>query len=224
VVYRDPTVAQLLADSTIQAFIQWIVDADISESTAAEEFFTEQLEGYQTALNAARLALSSYLQLHPAPAQGQRPDEQETEIARLDADIDQVQARLTEALTKREEARLSIQQTTRDISQRLQVVDSPQTPSGPLPRLKNAVFTAFIFLAVGIFLSLVTLVVGTLIDQTIRSAADVKDRLGARLLAVVPDAGPSKLIQPKRTDGATVLDAREQVRIDTAELAATRAG
>jgi hypothetical protein len=115
--------------------------------------------------------------------------------------------------------RLTIEQTRQDISQRLQVVDSPQQPVAPLPRLKTSVFTMGIFVTLGLVFSLIAVVVGTLLDHTVRSPSDVKDRLGARLLATVPDAGPAKLVRPNARKGQNTVPLRA-----APELTATRAG
>jgi uncharacterized protein involved in exopolysaccharide biosynthesis len=203
VTHKDPVVAQRVAQSAIDVYVKWVIDADVLQSNAAESFFTDLLPVYQAQIDSARNSLAVYLQEHPAPPPGGvRADEEVAEIARLNTQIDDARERYANALTKSEEARLSTEQTMSDIGQRLRVVDAPQVPENSLPKIKTAAITFAIFVLLGLAMSLGAVVIGALLDHTVRFPFEVKDRLGARLLTVVPDGGPERLVHPgKRRRG-----------------------
>ena len=85
-----------------------------------------------------------------------------------------------------EQQELSVEQKEAEVRQRLGVIDPPQVPFAPQPKLKKAVILIVMALIVGCILSLVAVVIGTILDRTIRFPGDVKERLDTRALAVVP--------------------------------------
>ena len=109
------------------------------------------------------------------------------EIQRLNDDVDQASTRYNETLAKGESARLTTEQTKSDIAQRLRVIDEPQLPQYPQPKLKAQVMGLAAFLVLGFLFSAGAVVVGTVLDHGLRFPADVKSRLGMRALAVVPE-------------------------------------
>jgi uncharacterized protein involved in exopolysaccharide biosynthesis len=185
----NPTDAQNLATATINSFVQGVVDSQVAQSQAAETFFQGLLSTYQAEVDTARQKLNDFLTANPAPVLGTRPDEQAAELTRLDGDVTQAETRYNSALSKSEDARLSTEQTRADINQRLEIVDSPALPVAPLPQMKAAVFGFATFLIVGLILTSGAVVVGAMLDHSVRFPADVRERLSVRVLAVVPDGG-----------------------------------
>jgi capsular polysaccharide biosynthesis protein len=184
---QDPAVAQRLAQATIDAFIQSIIDSASSQSTAAISFFDNLISTYETNVATAQAALDDYVRAHPAPAIGTRPEDEQAEVTRLNAVLTQAQGNYNGALSKRQDAQLSTEQTKADVGERLRLIDAPQLPSAPQARLKSMVFGFATFLAVGVLLSIGAVVLATVLNHSLQTAADVKERLGVRLLAVVPD-------------------------------------
>jgi uncharacterized protein involved in exopolysaccharide biosynthesis len=196
----NPTDAQNLATATMNSFVQGVVDSQVAQSQAAESFFAGLLDSYQADADAARQKLDAYLKANPGPVTGTRPDDQAAEVARLDADVTQAESRYNSALSKSEDARLSTEQTRADINQRLEVVDTPLLPTAPLARMKAAVFGFATFLIIGVILTSAAVVVGAMLDHSVRFPSDVRERLGVRVLAVVPEGsrGSQKAKQPKK--------------------------
>ena len=160
----------------------------MSDSTAAQSFYDQLAQQYKTDVDAARNQLDTYLVGHPAPTPPLlRPDEEQLDIARLNGNLTQAQDRYNGAIDKSLSAKLSIQQATADVGQRLRLVDPPDA-SFRASRLKKSIFTVAIFLTLGILLAIGTVVIGTVMDQSFRTVGDVQDRLGLRVLGVVPDA------------------------------------
>ena len=187
-VNEDPQVAQRLAAATIDAFIQSTVDSAAGQSTAAAAFFDGLIKTYQTDVDTAQAALDDYVTAHPAPAIGTRPEDESAEITRLTADLNDARTNYNTTVGKRQDAQLSVEQAKADIGERMRLIDAPQVPVAPQARLKSMVMGFGTFLAAGIVLSIATVVIATLMNHSVQTAADVKDRLGARVLAVVPDA------------------------------------
>ena len=185
----NPTDAQNLATATIDSFVQGVVDSQVSQSQAAEAFFAGLLDTYQTDVDAARQKLDAYLAANPGPVTGLRPDDQSADLARLNAEVNAAETRYNSALSKSEDARLSTEQTRADINQRLVIVDTPTLPTAPLPQMKQAVFGFVTFLLIGFILTAAAVVVGAVMDRSVRFPADVRERLGVRVLAVVPEGG-----------------------------------
>jgi uncharacterized protein involved in exopolysaccharide biosynthesis len=184
---RDPVVAQKLAAATIDAYVQSQIDTDASQSTAAVQFFDQLLKSDQVSLDQANQALTSYLAAHPSPVVGTRPDDEASEIARLNAAVTAAQNEYNNTLGKSQDAQLSTAQTKADVGQRLRVVDAPQVPLAPQAKLKKSILTFATFLILGLLLSGGAVVLATVLDHSLRSADDVEQRLGMRTLAVVPD-------------------------------------
>ena len=81
---------------------------------------------------------------------------------------------------------MSVEQKSAEVEQRLQVIDPPQQPFAPQPKMKKAVLTVAMALVLGSLLAVAGVVIGTILDRTIRFPGDVKERLNTRMLAVVP--------------------------------------
>jgi uncharacterized protein involved in exopolysaccharide biosynthesis len=217
----NPAVAQALAGATIDAFVQGTIDSQASQSDAAVAFFSQLVTSYQGDVTKAQTALDKFLAAHPAPAVGSRPDDEQAQLARLNADLTAAQARYDEAVSKNQDAQLSTEKTKADVGQRLRVVDAPQVPTVPLGGLKTSITNFATFAVLGVLLTGGALVVGTLLDRTIRTPNDVS-RLGIRLLTVVPAAGShhggrAPVVKPPRSPAKekkpkSLADARPQVR------------
>lgn len=184
----DPDISFRLATATPGAFVEWIIEGDVSQSVAAERFFESVLEGYEAELEEAQAALASYVEQNPAPDGGVRPPEQEAEIARLNSHIEQALARTSRTTQNIEGARLSIEQTRSDISQRLRVVDEPQLATRPESSRRQVALLMGLYVMAGLFFSGAIVAVGAVLDRGLRNAHDVADRLDARVLATIPEA------------------------------------
>jgi uncharacterized protein involved in exopolysaccharide biosynthesis len=182
----NPTLSARLAKATIDGFIEFNVNDEVSESKAAESFFEAQLHTYGDALSRAEAALGEYASDHPGGPEVDRPLAEQIEIQRLRASVDQAQAQFTTAEQKSEEARLATEQARADATQRIRVIDEPQVPSAPVGGLREALFTVAIFMIAGALLSFGAVVLGTFIDRSLRSADDVEQLLGLTVLAAVP--------------------------------------
>ena len=72
------------------------------------------------------------------------------------------------------------------------MIDEPEVPFGPEPRLKKAVLTVGLFAFVGGFISFGAVALATVMDRSLRSADDVEALLELPVLSVVPEGTPPK--------------------------------
>ena len=112
--------------------------------------------------------------------------------------------------------RLATEQSVRDVSQQLRIIDTPEVPGGPIPRLKTAVFTVGLFRFVGMLISFGAVVLASVMDRSLRASDDVEQLLGMPALAVVPDATQTSVDAGGR-QGAEVCGCRGPSYQDTDE-------
>ena len=186
--HEEPEVAYQLVRSTVDTYISSKINESLTESEAAQAFFTDVIGTYRSNLAPAQRALVDYLTDHPEPIRGERPAIEEAEIARLRADVTDAQERLRNAQINEENARLAQAQTESDVRQTYFELDSPSLPTEPSQSLRDLVITLAIFGAIGAFLSLVGIVGGALLDRTFRFPVDVRQSLHLPVLGMVPVA------------------------------------
>lgn len=199
--HEDPQLAQQVAASTIEAYIQWQINKDYQQSVVAQNFFANLITPYQEDLQNARNALRDYLEAYPEPLRGSRPPEETIEIGRLQGDISLAEQRVAETLKNEESARLALAKAESLTRQTYVVIDTPVVPETSFS-LRTAAITIILFAFVGIFLSIAAIVGAALLDQSLRFPVDVKHAVHLPVLATVAfDKG----LQP---DGARKQAAR----------------
>jgi hypothetical protein len=191
VTYPDPATAQKLAKGTIDAFTQSVLDANLADSASAIAFFDNQANTYSADVTAAQATLNEYVGAHPCTADctRTRPDSESLQITQLTQAVTQAQQRYNDAVAKREEAKLTSDQTKSEVGFRLAVVDQPQLPIAREPKVKSMLLTFAMFVMLGLIVATGLVVVATALDQAVRAGSDLRDRIGVRGLATVPDAG-----------------------------------
>jgi uncharacterized protein involved in exopolysaccharide biosynthesis len=208
---EDPVAAQKVAAATIAVFTQNVLDANVADSEGAVAFWDKQATTYQADVKTTRDALQAYLDAHPGLADPTKPrlDSQTVQITLLQSDETRAQSRYDSAVDKREEARQLAEQAKSDVGNRLSVVDAPEVPAFRQPKLRGMALTFAMFLVLGLILAVGGVVVATAFDHGLRTTLDIKERLGLRPLAAIPDAGSipmvsgSVAVRPRRVSEAT---------------------
>ena len=185
--YEEPIIAQQLVNGSIETYIQWKINSDMSESQAAQSFFTDLVGIYKEDLDLARENMNIYLVSHPVPLREDRPDTEKLEIERLQAEVDLAASRYANALDKDEEARLATAQAENDVRQNYVLVDAPTIPEKPGTSLKDTVISIAIFIILGIMLSFIAIVGGALLDRSLLFPIDVHYGLHLAVLTEIPD-------------------------------------
>ncbi len=185
--HGEAEVAHQLATATVETYLQWKINTDQQESISAQAFFADLIKAYEVDLDTARQQMQSYLEDHPAPLRGDRPPAEQIEIDRLQGVINVAADRLGNAQEKEESARLAMAQAESKARQSYLVVDAPAFPFMPENSKKTALMGAVIQVVVGVILAVVLVVVGGLIDRSLRFPIDVRHGLDLPVLATVPD-------------------------------------
>jgi uncharacterized protein involved in exopolysaccharide biosynthesis len=215
----NPDVAHRVAEGAIESYIDSVRANEVRDATVAIEFLQQKLPDYEAAVTEAETDLETWIAAHPDPRAGvNRPIDEQVELDRLQDTIQGREEQLTAVQASIEQQELSVEQKEAEVRQRLGVIDPPQVPFAPQPQLKQAVILILMALIVGCFLSLVAVVIGTVLDRTIRFPGDVKDRLDTRVLAVVPKA---RLTSAMRRKLETIEQEPQPVTLTAAEGAET---
>lgn len=184
---KEPALAQQIAQATIEAYTQWKLNGDQQESAVAQSFFAQVIPPYQAELQKAREELKNYLLAHPQPLRGERPPEEQVQVAQLQAAIDTASTRLENALEKEESARLAKSQAESNVRQNYLVIDAPALPTKAEQSLKIIALNAALFLVIGLMLSVLSIVGGAVLDRSFRFSIDVQNSLELPVLALIPD-------------------------------------
>ncbi len=189
---EDPLMAQRLALATMTAFSDSVIDGEVQESLIAVDVLAKREEGYQESLDRANQALLDYVTANGVVLGTILPPDQQAEVARLTSAITRSEERLFGTQANLETAQLDLERTASSVAQRLRTVDPPRVPLGPESKLKQMVLTFAMFIFIGLLLGFGGIAIGTLLDHSIRFPGDVNDRLGLRVLAIVPKEGSRK--------------------------------
>ncbi len=187
---EDPFIAQQLASSAFETYLQWKINSDRNESQSAQNFFSDLVHQYKDELDAARQVLNDYLESHPTPLRGERLPTEQLQIDRLQAEVDLAATRYASVLEKDENARLASAQAENNIRQTYFLIDAPAVPDKPGTSLKDTAVNMILFVAAGVILSSVGIAGAVLLDRTIRFPIDVHYGLHLPALTQVPDATP----------------------------------
>ena len=184
--HEEAELAQQLSQSIIDSYISWKLITESQENIKAQEFYAELLESYEVDLTAAHDAMRLYLEEHPLPLRGDRPETEVLEVSLLQDEIDLTEERLKNALDKEEDIRLAINQSETIIEQKYLTIDAPDLPTKPNLSRKKLAISLAAFVMAGVVLSLASLLGSMMLDRSFRSPIDVNYHLNLPVLAVVP--------------------------------------
>ncbi len=184
--YSDPQVAYQLANRLVEAYVAWKFNSDFQDSSSAQQFFAEMIPAYQEELEQTREDLRLYLEQYPVPIRGERPEDEALEVERLQSAIQQAEEQLQDVMAKEESARLLMIQAEQNIRQAYIVIDAPVVPTEPLTGLRTLALQGLIFVAVGIFMSIIGVVGSALLDRSLRFPSDVQVGTHLPVLATIP--------------------------------------
>jgi capsular polysaccharide biosynthesis protein len=191
--HGQPQIAYQLANATIETFVKWKINAEITDSEAAHKFFTDLSIRYRDEADQVRQKLYNYLNSHPMPIKGDRPAIEQIEIAQLQADLDSAESRYISALAKDEDAQLAAAQAEENARQSYIVIDAPRLPDKSSLSRKDIALQVSVFILVGVIISGMSIVGGALLDRTFRFPIDVWHAIDLKVLTMVPDVTSAPL-------------------------------
>lgn len=182
----DPLVAQQLASETMNAYVRWRIDFERADSEAAQTFFADLIARYEDQLAESEQDLRDYLVMYPDPVRGARSSEEEFEIQRLQAAVDEAETRAQEARQKEEDARLALAKVNSNALQEYLVIDAPSVPNAPPSVVRRAALILGVFMALGLVLAVARLVLAIILDRSLYFPIDVQYGLKQTTLAMLP--------------------------------------
>lgn len=203
---EDAQLAQQVVNATLEAYLQWKINADYQESVVAQGFFANLIKPYEEELQRTRDELMLFLQDYPDPVRGERPADEVMELQRLQAEVTRAEERVDETLKNEESARLALAKSEAITRQAYTVIDVPEAPTEPEFSLRKLAMDIVVYAGIGFALSFGAIVVGALIDRTFRFPIDARQALSLPVLAVVPDAGPQDRASTSRRGKKSAKD------------------
>ncbi|MCB0095220.1 MAG: hypothetical protein KDE46_05830 [Caldilineaceae bacterium] len=186
--HDDPKISYQLVAATTDTYIQWKTNLNREESKAALTFFENLTQAYKAQLEPAQQELTDYLTLHPEPVRGERPAAEKAEIDRLQVAADTLSTRLNSAESKLEDIQLTLARTENDAQQTYIVLDQPRFPESPEQSKVDLIVNFILFIGTGIFMSVLGIVGGLILDRSFRFPIDVRHGLNLPVLAMIPEA------------------------------------
>ncbi len=206
----DPDLSYQLVNSVIENYVQWKINANRAEGSAANEFFDDLIVQYENELAVARQEYENFLVTYPSPVRGDRPDIETLELERIQADLELASSRYASALENKENIQLSLSQVESEVRQTYFVIDAPVIPEEPSTSLKQIAVQVVIFAAVGALLMGAAIVGNAIIDRSLLFPVDIYHATYLPVLAAVPDIGNQQMGIPQankdKTFGENKLD------------------
>ncbi len=184
----SPGSAQALATATLDAYIGWLIEADLTETLAAEEFLAQQVALELDELQRARAAVDDFLVLNPDPLVGDRSTQETIDLTILSDSVTAAQAKYDQAVQALESAELLTSQAEINVRSAFRVEDAPKLPTEPLSSIFDTALRVALFAIMGMAMSAAALLISTVVDTSVRFPIEVRERLGTEVLALVPRA------------------------------------
>jgi len=178
--------AQALATATLDAYVDWLIEADLTETLGAEGFLAGQVADQLDELERARAAVDGFLEINPDPLIGERSTQETIDLAILSDAVTTAQANYDQAVRTLESAELLTSQAEITVRQSFSVEDAPKLPADPLSGLRDLILRMALFGIMGAAMSAAALLISTVIDTSVRFPIEVRERLGTEVLALVP--------------------------------------
>jgi uncharacterized protein involved in exopolysaccharide biosynthesis len=180
----NPQVAAGTAQAIVDQFSDELLGIRRSQAQATVDFYTGQLKDQDAVVAAADLAVNKYLQAHPGQRlPGALQDIQLTALTRAD---DLARSHYQDLVQNLDTGKLQIAAANQPGAAGFRVIDSPTVPYRAKGFVRAAVLAAAGGLVAGLFLMLVTLLVLTALDTSVRRTQEFPDDLSRRVVGSVP--------------------------------------
>lgn len=184
--WSDAATAQNLTRATIDTYRNYVIDTVTADGTAAAAFFGELLSRAIEERDDAADALNNYVESLGDVADGeQRPVEELVNIERLANALERAEASVETATNEIERAQLEVAKSRSEAGESVRLIDPPELPLAPEPRLVALVGLVVMFLLLGFLVSATALVITTAFDNTVRFGLDAQHHTGVPYVASV---------------------------------------
>jgi capsular polysaccharide biosynthesis protein len=185
--HEQPEIAKQLAAGVIEVYTQWKINTGREETAAALLFFDDLVKDYQSEVDNAEAELQAYLEKYPAPVRGERPPSEQVALDRLNKNLTDTMVRLNDTQNSLRTAQLNAAVNESNIRQTYLLIDAPNIPIEPTKSKKSLLIDSAVFIILGLMISVVGIVIGALLDQSIRFPQDTQQWLELPLIACLKD-------------------------------------
>lgn len=200
--WADPQTSYALVSATIDEYQDYIAEIVASNAAEAVEFYSQQLDRALDERDAAERDLQDFIERFAGDAAGaDQPLSIQIEVDQLGDRVDAAEAKVSAARTSIEEAQLQVAQQTTKAGRSFSVIDQPSVPSEPVSTLMDRITTIGSFFVLGLVVAGAGLLITTVLDRSIASAADLLAFDVVTLVATVPTisltVGGPKRMKPR---------------------------
>lgn len=199
--HKNRQLSRLLVDSVMTTYIDWKKTSERKENEAALVMLEELLRDYEQERSKAESDLNTFVTTHREPVVGNRDPKEQNELDSLKRALTNVEERIEEVKKNLVDTKLNLTRAASIVDQTYNRIDDPVDPPPARISLRNVAKIGGLFVAVGIMLSVIGIVLGALLDQSLRFPIDVQQQLGLPVLAMLPSVDSrewSALLDPKQ--------------------------
>ncbi len=185
--WADPQTSYELVGATIDQWDRFLAETVASDASEAEQFWSERLDALEVERLAAEDELADYLADQPELVGDESyPADVQLRIGRLSGNIETIEAQIRTTEAEIDKAVLTRSQQTAEAGQSFNVVDEPRVPTAPESTLISQAMLVLSFLLMGAVIAVAALLLTTVLDQSVSSAADLGNIAGIAQVAIVP--------------------------------------
>ena len=185
--WGDAQTSYNLVAATIEQYEEYITETVASNSSDAEQYYSDQLTGHVLERDQADQALTEYIRTLPPLDAGQNyTRDVQFEIDRLTAKLANAEDKVNATQEHIDEARLASAAETTKAVRSFTVIDKPSVPGAPQSTFMKRVILIASFMLLGVVIAIAALLVTTMLDHTVASPADLLALGGISLVATVP--------------------------------------
>ena len=184
--WGDANTAFQMADATIKGYLAYVVNEVTTEANDAVDFYQELTDEAAADVDTAQENLDKFVaSLGVLPEGAELNPGQQIQLDGFRDKLTRAQAQLDAGQAAISAAKLDVQKAESQAGQVLRVIDSPEVPKEAVSTGKQKLVTLAMFAILGLVVAAAAIILTTLLDAAVRSAADVVPT-GLVVVATVP--------------------------------------
>ena len=184
-----------LARAAITTYPRWNVEDSQKDSNKTLEALDRQVAPLQIRHDEAQETLNTFTVGLPPIPEADLPSGMAAQLQSYRDQVESTREDLNAANANLTAARQTADQNADRINQQFREIDAPDEATAPEPRRKQDITTLAIFTILGLLVSGAALVVGTLMDRSVRFSDEIEAHLDVPVIATIPDS--SAAVMPR---------------------------
>jgi capsular polysaccharide biosynthesis protein len=185
--WADPQTSFELANATIVEYQTFLAQTIAGDAAAAVDFYELQLADLLVEREQAVEDLIAYVgQLPPLREGEERPINVEIEIDLLRDTVRAIDTEIASTEESIDSAQLAVAQQTTAAGKSFTIIDPPTVPNAPESTLMRRITLIVSFFVLGVVIAAAAVLVATVLDSSVASAADLLALQGVHLVATAP--------------------------------------